>query len=38
MAGSLELDTLQQDVASGAIDTVLVCLPNICEMQDLDRT
>ena len=29
MAGNLELDTLKQDVASGAIDTVLVCFADM---------
>ena len=29
MAGNLELDTLQQDVAAGAIDTVLVCFTDM---------
>ena len=29
MAGNLDLDTLQQDVAAGAIDTVLACFPDM---------
>jgi hypothetical protein len=29
MAGNLELETLQQDVAAGAIDTVLVCFTDM---------
>ena len=29
MSGNLELDTLQQDVAAGAIDTVLVCFTDM---------
>jgi glutamine synthetase len=29
MAGNLDLDTLKQDVASGAIDTVLVCMADM---------